>query len=129
MNKDCIFCKIAKGEIKSVWLFEDKFCFVMLDKFPGTKGQALVIPKKHVNYILDVDDEIYIHLFKVAKKIGKAIDKSLKSERTCILVEGFDVPHTHVRLHPTYGKGLIRNGKMAEDEELKKVSEKIKKCL
>lgn len=129
MKNDCIFCKIIEKNIPSNTIFEDDLCIVILDKFPGTNGQSLIISKKHDDYIFDLSDKIYDHLFQIAKKIAKAIDKSLKPERTCILVEGFDVPHVHVRLHPTYGKGLIRNGKEASDEELTKISNQIKSKL
>jgi len=128
-DKNCIFCKIAQGKIPADKIYEDEKCIVILDKFPATEGQSLVISKEHIPYIFDLDDELYLHLFKITKKIGKAIDKSLKPERTCILVEGFDVPHTHVRIHPTYGKGLIRNGKETTSEELKEIANKIKKSL
>ena len=129
MKSDCIFCKIIEGNIQSKKLYEDNKCIVILDKFPATNGQSLVIAKKHTDYIFDLDDVTYSHLFKITKKIGKAIDKALKPERTCILVEGLDVPHVHVRLHPTYGKGFVRNGKEASEEELEKTSEKIKSKL
>lgn len=129
MTKDCIFCKIIGGEIPANKIYEDDVCIVIPDKFPGTKGQVLIISKVHDGYIMDLSEDVYLHLFKVSRKIGKAIDKAFKPDRTCILVEGFDVPHVHVRLHPTYGDGLIRNGDEVDDEVLKEVSEEIKKFI
>lgn len=105
--KDCVFCKIIKGEIPCFKLYEDRDFIAMLDAFPATKGQSLVIPKKHVEYIFDLDESTYIKLLSITREIAKAIDSALDTERTCIVVEGFQVPHTHVRLHPAYERRLI----------------------
>ena len=130
MGKDCIFCKIVKGEIPAFKLYEDDKCVVIMDKFPNTKGQSLVIVKEHVPYIMDLDDEIYSHAFLIAKKIGKAVDKALKPNKTCFVVEGFDVDHVHIKILPTYEEGLRLNiGPEATDEKLKEISEKIKEFL
>ncbi|MFH1803193.1 MAG: HIT family protein [archaeon] len=128
-DKNCIFCKIIKKEIPVDIIFESDKCIAIPDKFPGTKGQVLVISKKHAPYIFDLSETIFTDLFKASRKIGRAIDEAFPSERTCILVEGFDVPHVHVRIHPTYGKGLIRNGDEASNEEIKEVVKKIKEKL
>lgn len=128
-SKECIFCKFAQNKEYAVRLYEDDKCFVIMDKFPATAGQTLVISKIHEGYVFNLEKKIYSHLFNIAQKIGKATDSALKSERTCILVEGFDVPHVHIRLHPTYGEGLRRNGKEADDEHLREIAEKIKREL
>jgi len=125
-GEDCIFCKIVNNEISRDEIYEDGHCIAMLDKFPATKGQSLVISKKHIPYIFDLDDDTYNHLFKITKKISKAIDKTLKPKRICIMVEGFDIPHTHIRIHPTYGKGIERNGKEISREESKSLTKQIK---
>lgn len=129
MVDNCVFCKIVEGKIPSFKLYEDESCIVILDKFPATKGQSLVISKKHVDYILDLGEKEYLHLFEVSRKIGKAIDKSLKALRTCFIVEGFEVPHVHIRIHPAYEKRLALAGIEATSEELAEVLEKIKKGL
>lgn len=126
---DCIFCNIVEGKIPSVKIWEDDEFMAILDKFPATRGQTLIIPKEHEEYILNLDDEIYNRLFNVAKKISKAIDKSLNTLRTCFVVEGFAVPHVHLRLHPCYEKKLLLEGKEASNSELIGVSEKIKSAL
>lgn len=129
MEKECIFCKIVRGEIPSHKLYEDDKCVVILDKFPATKGQTLVITKEHKDYIFDLDNETYSHLFKIARKISKAIDKSLKPLRTCIVVEGFMVPHVHIRLHPSYETHISLEGKEASNEELEGVAKKLKMLI
>ena len=128
-NDNCIFCKIIEGRIYSVKLYEDNICLVILDKFPATKGQSLVIPKKHESYIINLEDKDYNHIFSVAKKISKAIDISLNALRTCYVVEGFEVDHAHIRLHPAYEKRLLLEGKEETNEELKKIREIIIKKL
>lgn len=120
---ECIFCKIINGEIPSFKLYEDEKCVVILDAFPATKGQSLVVPKEHKKYIFDVGDELYKHLFLVAKKVAKATDKALGTVRSCLVVEGFGVDHIHVRLHPCYEKKL----KLEIGERLGEEGEEIKK--
>ena len=93
---------MAQGKVDFQKVYEDDACLAIMDIFPATKGQALIIPKKHNEYIFDLDDEEYQKLFSSAKLVAKAIDKSLKPLRTCIVVEGFQVPHLHIRLHPCY---------------------------
>ncbi len=128
-NQNCIFCKILKKEIPSVKLYEDDLCMVILDKFPATKGQSLIIAKTHEPYILNLDDKTYNHLFQTAKKISRAIDKSLGTLRTCFVVEGFEVPHVHIRLHPAYEKALKTKGVEAADKDLAATAKKIKKKI
>ncbi len=127
----CIFCKIIRKEIPTNILYEDNEILAFLDIFPASEGQTLVIPKKHAKYIFDIEEKEYINLFLKAKKITKAIDKSLHPIRTCIVVEGFAVDHVHIRLHPCYEKHL--NLKPVEPkpskEELEKVEKKIKSAL
>ena len=125
---NCIFCKITNGEVFSEKIYEDEFCFVIPDKFPGSEGQCLVITKEHKDYIFDLEESTYEHIFGVAKKIAKAIDKSFSTKKTGIVVEGLQVGHAHIRLHPIYD-GLKINGDEASDEDLKIVSEKIKAKL
>lgn len=127
--ENCIFCKIARGEIPVDIIYEDEKCIVIPDKFPATKGQSLVITKKHEPYLMNLDNKIYTHIFEVAKKIAKSIDKSFNTIRTCFVIEGFAVPHVHIRLHPAYKEELETKGKEASREELKDVAEKVRKNL
>ncbi len=128
MKDDCIFCKIVKSEIKISKIYEDKECFAILDKFPATEGQTLVITKKHYPYILDVEDNEYSHIFKIAKKIANALDKTFKPERTCFVVEGFHVPHVHIKLYPVKEKHLVLTGtRELSDLEAIELSDKIRK--
>ena len=125
-----IFTKIIKREIPAHFIYEDDTCVVILDKFPTTKGQSLVIPKQETDYAFDLDDDIYSHIFLVAKKIAKASDKALNVTRTCLVVEGLDVPHVHIKVYPMQDTKkalgtLLPTGEEASDEELKIVATQI----
>lgn len=95
-----IFTKIVNGEIPSYKIAESDDCFAFLDINPLAKGHALVIPKKEVDYILDVEDDSYNILFLFAKKVGKAIESVIKCKRIGMIVFGLDVPHAHIHLIP-----------------------------
>jgi len=129
-----IFTKIIEREMPGHFIYEDEYCAVILDKFPSVKGQSLVIPKKEIGYAFDLDDDTYIHLFKVAKKIATASDKALNAARTCLLVEGFDVPHVHIKIYPmdTTEEGLAKfmvPGPEAKDEELQIIATQIQAAI
>lgn len=129
-----IFSKIINREIPGHFLYEDEHCVAILDKFPTVRGQSLVIPKKEVEYAFDLDDDTYLHLFKTAKKIAKASDKALAAKRTCLVVEGFDVPHVHIKIYPMddTGKKLgehLNMGEEASDEDLAIVATQIQAAI
>jgi histidine triad (HIT) family protein len=116
----------VSGTIPSVKLYEDEQCVVILDKFPATRGQALVLPKIHEDYIMKIEDSLYSHLFHIAKITAHAIDRALKTKRTCLIVEGFEIPHVHIRLHPCYESVLKTKGVEAQNDELKEVAALIR---
>jgi len=127
---DSIFTKIINREIPAHLIYEDEHCIVILDTFPAVKGQSLVIPKKDVDYAFDLDDDTYIHLFKTAKMIAQASDKALAAERTCLVVEGFDVPHVHIKIYPMQDTkkalgAIMPEGIEASDEELAVVATQL----
>ena len=94
----CIFCKIATGETPSEKIYEDAKFIAFLDIRPGTEGQTLVIPKKHYgSYVFDMPEKDYIEILKVARKVGKQLDKALGADRTCLVLEGLEIDHAHVR--------------------------------
>ncbi|MFT5849460.1 MAG: histidine triad (HIT) family protein [Patiriisocius sp.] len=129
-----IFTQIINREIPAHFLYEDEFCVAILDKFPAVKGQSLVIPKKDVDYAFDLDDDTYLHLFKTAKRIAKASDKALNAERTCLVVEGFDVPHVHIKIFPMQDTekalgAIMPTGVEASDADLAIVATQIQAAL
>ena len=98
-----IFTKIIDGEIPCYKIAESETCFAFLDINPLAKGHTLVVPKKEVDYIFDVEDELYTDLMLFAKKVGKAIEKVVPCERIGVTVIGLEVPHAHVHLIPING--------------------------
>lgn len=95
-----IFTKIINGEIPCYKIAESEECFAFLDINPLAKGHALVIPKKDIDYIFDLDDELYNTLFDFAKKVGKATESVIPCKRIGMIVFGLDVPHAHIHLIP-----------------------------
>lgn len=98
-----IFTKIINGEIPCYKVAESETCFAFLDINPLSKGHTLVVPKKEVNYIFDLDDELYTDLMLFAKEVGKGIEKVVPCERIGVTVIGLEVPHAHVHLIPING--------------------------
>ncbi len=97
---DSIFTKIIKGEIPSYKISENENFFAFLDINPNAKGHTLVIPKKQVDKLFDLDDHTYTELFKYAKNIAGAIEKVVPCNRIGMTVIGLEVPHAHIHLIP-----------------------------
>lgn len=95
-----IFTKIVKGEIPSYKVYEDKNFLAFLDINPLKKGHTLVIPKKEVDYIFDIDSKEYQNLWNTAKKIALGMKKVIECNRISIVVMGLEVPHAHIHLIP-----------------------------
>lgn len=100
-----IFTKIIYGEIPSYKIAEDEHHYAFLDINPIAEGHTLVVPKKEVDYIFDLNDETLMELTVFAKKIALAIDEALGTIRTGVIVEGLEVPHAHIHLVPIYFEG------------------------
>jgi len=95
-----IFSKIVNGEIPSYKIAEDDRFLAFLDIFPLAKGHTLVIPKKEIDYLFDLDDKLYADCFVFAKKVAVAIKKIVPCEKVGIAVVGLEVPHAHIHLIP-----------------------------
>lgn len=95
-----VFTKIVKGEIPAYKIAEEEHFLAFLDIFPLAKGHVLVIPKEEIDSIFDLEEEQYKALWAFAKKIAKAIEKSISCERVGVAVIGLEVPHAHIHLIP-----------------------------
>jgi len=134
MSDKTIFSKIIDREMPAHFVYEDDVCVVLMDAFPSVPGQTLVIPRTPVDYLFDLPEDTYQHILKVTKKIAKAMDLALTTSRTCIVVEGFQVPHIHIRLYPlakdeTALTNVLLHTEPADQNELQKNCEAIKKAL
>ncbi|MDR1859778.1 MAG: HIT family protein [Bacteroidales bacterium] len=95
-----IFSKIAAGQIPSYTVAEDERFMAFLDIAPITAGHTLVIPKQEVDYLFDLDEELYMGLQAFARKVAKGLRKAVPCARIAVLVLGMEVPHAHIHLIP-----------------------------
>ncbi|AFR35988.1 HIT family protein [Riemerella anatipestifer] len=95
-----IFTKIINGEIPAYKIAEDENHLAFLDAMPLAEGHTLVIPKKEVDLIFDLDTEEFKNLWAFAQQVAKKIEKNIPCERVSIAVIGLEVPHAHIHLVP-----------------------------
>lgn len=95
-----IFSKIVAGEIPCYKVAEDENHFAFLDISPVATGHTLIIPKKEVDYIFDLSSNEYAALQLFARKVAKAIKKTIDCKRVGVAVMGLEVPHAHIHLIP-----------------------------
>ena len=125
-----LFTRIVNRELPAYILAEDERFLAFLDINPLVPGHALVIPKKEIDYIFDLDDKTLADLNVFAKKVAVAIRKAVPCKRIGIAVIGLEVPHVHVHLVPMNSMDDINftRGKLnPSKEELSAVAEKVKK--
>ncbi len=122
-----IFTKIIKGEIPCHKIAENDAYLAFLDIRPVNPGHALVIPKKEVDYIFDVEDELLAGLFVFAKKVAVKIKKIIPCKKVGVMVAGIEVPHAHVHLIPfnDLGELTFARAKAMDNAELAKIAQKI----
>ncbi len=125
-----IFTKIIAREIPGHFVYEDEQCVVIMDKYPAVAGQSMVILRRETPYLFDLTDQEYQHLFVVAKRVAKASDQVFEVERSCLVVEGFEVPHVHIKIYPmpstTTNLGNVMCERVpAHDEDLDDYAKRI----
>lgn len=124
-----IFSRIVAGEIPSYKVAEDERFFAFLDINPLVKGHTLVIPKREVDYIFDLDDEELAAMHVFAKKVALAIGKAFPCKKVGMAVLGLEVPHAHIHLIPMQSEKdmLFSNPKLQlTDEEFQAVAQAIR---
>lgn len=127
-----IFTRIVKGEIPAHKILEDDKYLAFLDLRPVNPGHTLVIPKEEIDYIFDVEDELLKGLFVFAKKIAKAIRKSVPCKKVGVIVAGIEVPHAHVHLIPiinSLSELSFARAKNVPENELATMAAKIRSYL
>ena len=127
-----IFTKIINREIPGHIVAEDENFIAILDIMPLVTGHTLVIPKKEIDYIFDIDDDILAAMQVFAKKVAIGLKKAIPCRRIGVTVIGLEVPHTHVHLIPmnTMADVNFSNPKLRPSpEELEKVAAKIRSFL
>jgi histidine triad (HIT) family protein len=127
-----IFTKIINGEIPAYKVAEDENYFAFLDIFPVAKGHVLVITKKEVDYLFDLDDELYLGLQLFAKKVAVGMKKAIHCEKVGVLVLGLEVPHAHIHLVPMQNEKDLLNfseKKKFSPEEFNEITQLIAKNI
>ncbi len=133
MNNDCIFCKIANGEIPSKTIYEDADFRVILDLGPATKGHALILPKEHYANLFELPEDTAAAAMKVAKKLSAQMVENLGADGLNLVqnngeVAGQTVKHFHLHLIPRYkddGQNILWNPGKMSDEELEEIRKTI----
>ena len=123
-----IFSKIVTGEISAYKVAEDDNFLAFLDIFPVAKGHTLVIPKKEVGYLFDLDDDLYTGLQLFAKKVAIGLKKAFPCEKVAALVLGLEIEHAHIHLIPMQSEAEVLNfsNKLKlSPEEFNKIKESI----
>lgn len=100
-----IFSRIVAGDIPSWKVAEDENYYAFLDINPLAEGHTLVIPKKEVDYVFDLDEETYSGLWQFAAKVAKAVKSAVPCKRVGVAVLGMEVPHAHIHLVPLQSEG------------------------
>jgi histidine triad (HIT) family protein len=132
-DSDCIFCKIANGEIPSRTIYEDERFRVILDLGPATKGHALILPKEHFSDIYEIPDDWAADAMLLAKKMAGIMQKNLHADGFNIVqnngtVAGQTVFHFHMHLIPRYrndGQRIGWNPGKPAQEELEIIQKQI----
>ena len=123
-----LFTRIIKGEIPCHKILEDENYLAFLDIRPINPGHTLVIPKKEIDYIFDIDDKLLAGLMVFTKKVAGMIRKAVPCKKVGVMVAGIEVPHAHIHLVPIFDIGDLNfaKAKPTANEELAKVAEKIR---
>ena len=129
---ESIFSKIIAGDIPSHKVAETLEYLAFLDVNPLTEGHVLVIPKKEVDYIFDLDSETYVGLMMFAQIVAAGLKKAIACQRIGVSVIGLEVPHAHIHLIPINSMddmNFSRPKLSFTEEELEAIAEKIKEQL
>ena len=127
-----IFSRIISGELPAHKIVEVENYLAFLDIYPLMPGHTLVVPKREIENILDLDDELYVGLWIFAKQVAKAVQHVVACQRVGFVVAGFEVPHVHIHIIPmnaTEDLNFAKQRERATDEELQKLAEEIRQAL
>lgn len=123
-----VFSRIIAGEIPSYKVAEDDRFYAFLDINPLTKGHTLVVPKKEVDYLFDLDDETLAAMMLFAKRVAAKIKQEITCARVAVVVLGMEVPHAHIHLIPIQNENDVdfhREKLRLSAEEFREIASKI----
>ncbi len=128
---NCVFCEMIAGTQSSYFVWQDDRYFTMLDKRPLMTGHLLVIPKVHVDYFFDMDENLYRDIFVLARRIEPVLKRFSGAKRIGLAVEGFGVSHAHLHIIPIMKHGGL-DSQLAHDvpeNELSATAEQLRGYL
>lgn len=133
-KENCVFCKIVKGEIPCYKVYEDSTFLAFLDLSPINRGHSLLIPKKHFETVLDINETDFGKMMKIGKKLSAKIIKAVNANgfELCInnkKAAGQIVPHLHLHIMPRFDKDRLKFNwptKKYSQKEMEKIAEKIR---
>ncbi|SFG14724.1 HIT family protein [Oribacterium sp. WCC10] len=135
-DDNCIFCKLANGDIPTTTLYEDEKYRVIFDASPASKGHVLIIPKEHYEDLTELPDEIAAGVMPLARKIGTAMKQAIGAKGFNVVqnngeAAGQTVHHFHTHIIPRYGNDemILWKPGTTDAEELKKTCESLKQAL
>lgn len=122
-----LFTKIINGEIPCHKILEDENFFAFLDINPIREGHTLVIPKKEIDYIFDIEDDVLGGLMAFSKRVAAMIENAIPCKRIGVMICGLEIPHAHVHLIPMQEilDLNFQNAKPSSSEELKNIAGRI----
>ena len=138
-EKDCLFCKMVRGELPAIKVFEDAEVFSIMDLYPATPGHILVLTKQHIENIYTLPESLGAHIMKVAIKISKAV-KSYLSPDGLNLIQANEpaawqtIPHFHLHIVPRYKNDTVilkfgHGRQPADQNELKQMADKVSSAM
>ena len=135
--EECVFCKIVDGKVPAAKVYEDSKVISFLDIMPANKGHCLVVPKKHLATLIEMDENDLKATIKAAKKVASALSLSFGNGSFNIVMKngkeaGQVVNHAHIHLIPRFQKDRLRikwSHLKYEGDEMKEYAEKIKKFI
>lgn len=130
-EKDCIFCKIARKEIKDSIFYEDDNFVAFLDIRPINPGHTLVIPKKHYDNLFSMPEDLARKYFSLVRKLGPKLKEALNARWVNILIFGEEIRHAHIHILPRFNNDGFQYPlqKSYKKEEMQEILNKIKGAL
>lgn len=115
---DCIFCKIVEGEIPASKVYEDNDVLAFLTIEAINPGHTLIIPKRHIESVWDMEDDLYARNMATVKKVSVALDLAFDPKKVGVMVAGWEVSHAHTHVVPMNESGDITSKQLLEGKAL-----------
>lgn len=126
-----VFSKIISGEFPGIFTWSDPHAVAFSSIEPIAPGHQLVVPRAEVDRYTELPEESAAHLFVVAQRVGRALEAAYPGSRACILVAGFEVPHTHLHVVPVTDQSQLSfaNARAADKEDLVTAATAVRDAL